>query len=324
MNERQKKISVGKGERIVFATWRNEGLSASEKNRLRQLLQEQIRPVSFWQRTEQFFRGEGVLFPHRQALLFSLILLFVVSGGIGVASASERSLPGESLYVFKTEWNEPIRGAFLFTSQAKAEWQRTRIERRLREAEALARGGNFGETEAAEISVLIGEHQTLLDRYTDERDSASQKEWEERLRQVEVQVEEEKEEGETDREDHDNSDDEKKKEEDDKEKGGQSTLFDESDAEQDDKNRKDVRTREDQEKNDLKEKEKSRERTKKEKEKQDEKSSSGKDDEKKDEDESKERDRDGSSGGDEEDDDSNQDDEDRDDDDDAEEDESKE
>lgn len=92
-------------------------------------------------------------------LAFALILV-MVSGGT-LAFAAENALPGDVLYPIKINVNEPIRGALAVTPEEKADWQATRVERRLSEISILS-GRN---ALTADRSALV---QNLFENETDD------------------------------------------------------------------------------------------------------------------------------------------------------------
>ena len=165
----------GRGEQAVFAQWRRERLSIREKKILRQSLADRIGSESALTLPTEGQRGIWTLLFSRPALSFSLIIACLLSGSIGVAKASERALPGDSLYTVKIAINEPIEGLLHITPEARAEWERMRIERRLSEAEALVTLGRFGEEETKELDDLIDQHQTSLASYVGEQESEEER-----------------------------------------------------------------------------------------------------------------------------------------------------
>jgi hypothetical protein len=56
----------------------------------------------------------------------------------GVASAAEKSLPGEALYTIKVAIVEPLQGTLMVSAADKAQWENVLINRRLSEATTLA------------------------------------------------------------------------------------------------------------------------------------------------------------------------------------------
>lgn len=81
--------------------------------------------------------------------VFSLVLGLMLSSA-GVSYAAEGALPGDTLYPVKVGVNEELRAALAPTPEAKAAWEAERAERRLTEAETLAKKGSLkAETRAA-------------------------------------------------------------------------------------------------------------------------------------------------------------------------------
>ncbi|MEY4744152.1 MAG: hypothetical protein RL272_97 [Candidatus Parcubacteria bacterium] len=78
----------------------------------------------------------------RVATVFSLVLGLMLSSA-GVSYAAEGSLPGDALYPVKVAVNEELRAALAPTPEAKAAWEAERAERRLAEAEKLAKKGTL-------------------------------------------------------------------------------------------------------------------------------------------------------------------------------------
>lgn len=66
-------------------------------------------------------------------LIFALIL-----GALGGTTfAAEKSLPGDTLYDFKVNVEEPVAGMFAFSKEEKIEWKERIVERRLGEIQRL-------------------------------------------------------------------------------------------------------------------------------------------------------------------------------------------
>ncbi len=72
-----------------------------------------------------------------------LILIVALLVGGGVSFAAEGALPGDILYPVKVDVNEEVRAMVTYSSEAKADWEAQRAERRLEEAEQLASEGNL-------------------------------------------------------------------------------------------------------------------------------------------------------------------------------------
>ncbi len=84
-----------------------------------------------------------------------LILIF---GGIGVVSASSNTLPGDLLYPVKVHIAEPLHAAFLFKTEAKAEFQTNLATKRLVEAETLSDNGKLDTNKEKELNDLLNKH----------------------------------------------------------------------------------------------------------------------------------------------------------------------
>ena len=85
-----------------------------------------------------------------------LSILLVICGS-AATFAAEKSLPGELLYAVKTDVNEPMRGLFSFSQEAKAEWHTRLVERRLEEAEKLIEKGKWQHDARVSIEARIEE-----------------------------------------------------------------------------------------------------------------------------------------------------------------------
>jgi hypothetical protein len=82
-----------------------------------------------------------VLFGRRLAY-GALVAVVFLGGSIGAVLASEKSLPGETLYSVKVNVAEEIRAALIFSPEEKADWEVTRVERRLSEIKTLLEDGD--------------------------------------------------------------------------------------------------------------------------------------------------------------------------------------
>jgi hypothetical protein len=75
-------------------------------------------------------------FASRQAMAMAFSLLLVLFTGTA-AYAAERSVPGDALYLIKTEVFEPIVGRFKLKPENQLAWEAEKIERRISEVEKL-------------------------------------------------------------------------------------------------------------------------------------------------------------------------------------------
>jgi hypothetical protein len=71
----------------------------------------------------------------------ALVIALLLSGS--ATFAAERAMPGDFLYPVKVNVNEEVRGMVALNTEAKAEWEAKRAERRLEEAEKLALSGEI-------------------------------------------------------------------------------------------------------------------------------------------------------------------------------------
>lgn len=78
--------------------------------------------------------------------------------GGGVSFASENSLPGDVLYPVKIRFNEEVRALLTTSVEGRADWETTRAERRLEEAEKLAVSGELNEQTEAEVGSNFQKH----------------------------------------------------------------------------------------------------------------------------------------------------------------------
>lgn len=85
------------------------------------------------------------------------ILVVVISSGVGISYAAERSLPGSPLYAIKINVNENVRSALAQTPQAQAQLTIDRIDRRLEEAEQLIAQGRLDAKTSVSLANSISE-----------------------------------------------------------------------------------------------------------------------------------------------------------------------
>lgn len=71
----------------------------------------------------------------KKMIAFALVVMVI--SGTGLSYAAELSLPGDALYPVKLNWNEAIKGTFVYGNTAEAYWNETLVERRLKEINTL-------------------------------------------------------------------------------------------------------------------------------------------------------------------------------------------
>lgn len=164
---RKKQSTQVVSETDFFVTLRSSGLSDQEKRIMRKELQQMIARTS----EEQLATPFGNILPLKRTwLAATLILLVLLPGSWGVVRASESALPGEILYFFKIQVNEPTVSLWRSAQDDSAQWERERAKRRVREAEELAQKGQLTEEKKAVIGTLIGKHRAALKQYSEETD----------------------------------------------------------------------------------------------------------------------------------------------------------
>lgn len=93
--------------------------------------------------------------------VFVLLLVFV-------PILAERSVPGDTLYAVKVQFNEELRSTLTFDSYQKVEWETQRLNRRLAEARLLASEGRLTEEVEAQVAKAVRTHSENAQREIDE------------------------------------------------------------------------------------------------------------------------------------------------------------
>lgn len=91
-----------------------------------------------------------------------LALLLVVFTGGGVSLAANNALPGDLLYPVKVSVNEEVHSAFTFSPAAEMEWEISRSERRLVEAERLEADGRLKSKAAIQLAAQVERHDKTI------------------------------------------------------------------------------------------------------------------------------------------------------------------
>lgn len=97
----------------------------------------------------------------------ALSLVLIASGAGSTLYAVERALPGDPLYVIKTDITEPLSGALVLTDEAEEEWHERLATRRLSEAEALAKEGRLDEEKSRALAIAFMTHADTLENFGD-------------------------------------------------------------------------------------------------------------------------------------------------------------
>lgn len=148
-------------EEKILKSLKNFKLSSEEKNtsRLKLLSFMKLKPVRRWVFSRQEYRSNVFvsilnLAKKPMPIVISIVLLLTA----GTSIAAEKALPGQVLYPIKVAINEEVIAFASFDSEAKAEWEIRRTERRLEEAEELASKGRFSAEVSQRIEANFEEH----------------------------------------------------------------------------------------------------------------------------------------------------------------------
>jgi hypothetical protein len=71
---------------------------------------------------------------------------------------AEQSVPGDTLYAVKVQFNEEVRGTLTFDSYQKVEWETQRVNRRIAEARLLESEGRLTDEVEAEVAQAVRTH----------------------------------------------------------------------------------------------------------------------------------------------------------------------
>lgn len=130
----------------IFSTARRTALTADEKAMGREMLRSYMAMTPM--RVVREAKPAKKAMPFRFALFgraagVAGLVTTMLASAAGVSYAAEGSLPGDVLYPVKVGVNEELRVAFAATAKDKANVEAERAERRLAEAEALAKKGTL-------------------------------------------------------------------------------------------------------------------------------------------------------------------------------------
>ncbi|MFW6210320.1 MAG: DUF5667 domain-containing protein [Patescibacteria group bacterium] len=101
-------------------------------------------------------------------LLWRGVAGFFVLFLVFVPVLAERSVPGDTLYAVKVQFNEELRSTLTFDSYQKVEWETQRLNRRLAEARLLASEGRLTQAMEVQVAEAVRAHSENLQREIDE------------------------------------------------------------------------------------------------------------------------------------------------------------
>jgi len=94
--------------------------------------------------------------PYQMLFKFgSVAAVFVL---VFIPFMAERSMPGDTLYAVKVQFNEEVRGTLTWGSYEKVEWETTLLNRRISEARLLADEGLLTEEVEAGVAAAVKVH----------------------------------------------------------------------------------------------------------------------------------------------------------------------
>lgn len=92
------------------------------------------------------------------ALLFKSSAVAAALVLVVVPFMAEQSVPGDTLYAVKVQFNEELRSTLIFNSYEKVEWETQRVNRRIAEARLLASEGRLTDEVEAEVAQAVRTH----------------------------------------------------------------------------------------------------------------------------------------------------------------------
>lgn len=93
-----------------------------------------------------------------------ILIIAVVAGGSGVSYAAQSSLPGDALYNIKVNVNEAVEEGLARTPTARVAIQSKKVERRLEEAQTLAKANKLSTVNQQIVIAQIEEHIEELEK----------------------------------------------------------------------------------------------------------------------------------------------------------------
>jgi hypothetical protein len=94
--------------------------------------------------------------------LFRVSASFAVILFIVVPFMAEKTVPGDTLYAIKVQFNEEVRSTFTLSPYKKIEWETERLNRRIAEARLLASEGRLTDEVEAEVAAAVKEHADIV------------------------------------------------------------------------------------------------------------------------------------------------------------------
>lgn len=103
------------------------------------------------------------IFLSRHTTAAFVVLIMFIGGGTSVVA--QKALPGEILYGFKTSLNENVGGWFVKSFRGEVEWELELAERRLEEADLLAKDNRLTQERKDVLKKKFDEHASRVERF---------------------------------------------------------------------------------------------------------------------------------------------------------------
>jgi Domain of unknown function (DUF5667) len=143
-------------------------LSASEKRELRERVVSYMEYHPIPGAAQPVLTKRTLTLPGFNFLHIPTSPVFRVSAAMAVALfvivpfMAEETVPGDTLYAIKVQFNEEVRSTFTLSPYKKIEWETERLNRRIAEARLLASEGRLTDEVEAEMAAAVKEHTDIV------------------------------------------------------------------------------------------------------------------------------------------------------------------
>ena len=145
----------------IFTRTEVSALTTEEKLTMREKLRAYIalRPI----RPQKLFGFVRTRYARKFVAVSATVCSLLLSAA-GVSYAAEGAMPGDTLYPVKVHVNEEVHAVLLVTAKDRANWEATRAERRLAEAETLQSSGRLQPRTSENLAVQFRAHAANAER----------------------------------------------------------------------------------------------------------------------------------------------------------------
>ncbi len=102
------------------------------------------------------------------------VLLVLLFAGVGISFAAQKASPGDPLYSFKININEKVLAWTKFSDQAKAEYDLSLVDTRLKEIETVTAENKLDAFASANVRRLIDNHIVDLNKHVENSNKNNQ------------------------------------------------------------------------------------------------------------------------------------------------------